>query len=120
MRRLLRNKAKALRLAIEQSKREVAGEAVGKTNAARLAKEQTRAVRRMANIISSDDDSEDSDGSKNDDSTPPATDACIEGYSSTGHGKGKGPVRNGDFLCPYWSLFIFSFFSMNVVMSCPV
>lgn len=80
-RRLRYKKAKALRLTIEHSKREAKADAVAKAKAAWLAKAQECAVRRMADIISSDEDSNFSDNSH------------MKGYSRTAGRKGKWPAR---------------------------
>lgn len=72
--RLLRHKnAKALRLGIEQLERKTAEKLPAEAKTARLAKEQACAVHRMAGIVSSDSDSNNSDDAS------PAADTYTEG-----------------------------------------
>ena len=91
--RLCRKNAKALRLAIELSKREATKEAAAK--AARHAKEQDRLLRRLSSMsYSSDSDMMDGSTSNSDGDTPPHADAYTEeGHSRADGRKGKGPAR---------------------------
>ena len=91
-RRLRRKNAKALRLAIEQSKREEKEAAAEKARVVRVEREQDRAVRWMKGfIVHSDSNSDGGDSytsSSDDQDTPPAADA----YRCAGDRKGKGPT----------------------------
>ena len=90
---LRRKNAKALRLAIEQSKREEKEAAAEKARVVRVEREQDRAVRWMKGfIVHSDSNSDGGDSytsSSDDQDTPPAADA----YRCAGDRKGKGLAR---------------------------
>lgn len=111
-RRLCRKNARALRLAIEQSECEATADATAKAKAARLDKAWERAVQRMVGDISSDNDSDLTDGSHDscsDDDAPPPLTPTRRGIAASPTTRGRGRRGNGDFL----RLSPFTFFSMN-------
>ncbi|KAE8800598.1 Phosphorylated carbohydrates phosphatase [Hordeum vulgare] len=90
-RRLRRKNTKALRIAIEQSKREAVEVAMEAAQLTKIKSERDREVRWLKGLINLADDYDGDDNSSSDDSvdSPPAADY----YSYAGHMKGKEPTR---------------------------
>lgn len=90
-RRHRRKNAAALRVGLEESERLVMQRVVAAKRAARLAREQTRVVCRMARVINSSSSS--SDIGTTDDDAPPAANAYAEDNHHSRDPKGKPPAR---------------------------